>query len=859
MTDGPRTDPLQMINDIDEMLEQIRELGSFLGLLDVQPPKEEVAVDPNTHRRRARLARLLLDVRDNFEKLLAYGTDHGAPSGFDALLNNIVKVFSLLGKVDEARTFYSAGLKILKPEKSAWFLADSVTMLVGAYLEKDRLDEATKLYRQSLVLNCNEDAAIGLIRAAFDLISRMVLNSKVNQAQDIYKTMERFGGGGTGLALVPPLTSASSVGSESSVSTKASAAPVAPTGFKRPELTLVERPQTAERAVVVQNFEAGECDYMGIVRAQAAVNVISGFAMLGQVNKAIEVFESMPHLDDVEEDVNLRSMATVNLIYAYLHARKFPLAFELFRDLQRMGHLHDNYVYQATTVVEIIGNIDKQHLAQAKELYDSLEGLSDNPDFLIEKMRAAGNLVFAAGEAGMLDLSREIYDSLPSFGDSDEAHSVRASATVNLMTDYCLDSNVKEAEKLFAFFDDLNQTPEVIDSKVQAAFNLMCSYLRQGQIKLAEKLYRQMSTFGDTLSVATWLAHATFALISEYLKSNDFEKGFKAYAFFEKMELAESILQEQARAMFVMVHFCCEIGLRTKARTIYQDFFDKVEQFQSNAESDADRPASANSETVSRLKMENSLDFDFDVFRMINQHDINYVSKDKEAELNELLAQAACLLIAHNAQVYNFSTARELYKAAEKFAHLEQDRSVAVWILRASYEIVFYLVDYSQVSEAIRIFDDYRSFRKSPMFGDLVDRQILETGSFLIDSTPSISKVSHIYETMFSASSKDNPGFHVFKAARKYVRTLCRSGKVRQARDVHDNLTRHLSVGRRNDNFRVELAVIILEHYLKVGDSENAKSLIEDLDHITGKNRHYLRLRSKADKIYEKIVKKKSP
>jgi tetratricopeptide (TPR) repeat protein len=842
---SPRTtaDPGLIINEIESLIDQAVGLGTTL---DNIPEKTEGSgpEDNSVHRKRAKLALVLIDIRDRSEKLIAAYGEGEAPGDFNLLLARLTGALAYLDKADDCRAFYDAIVRILPAERSAWHIAESSTTVVNAYLSQDRHQEAIDFYRSTLYLNQYEEATICLARSAFYLVSRLVMDEKLSMAQEVYDTMDRYGGGSLSLTLVdaedgdeplltlePPAESASRPEGGN---------PKIPFLRQAPVFTLVDKPASASPDSGAAGEGAGP-DYIGTVRAQAAVNLISGYALTGQVEKAQEVYRAMPNPEDVEEYVMLRSMASVNLVCAFIRNRRWDRAMGVLDELRELGRLSDNAIYQAKAVVEIIGYTEEDKLPEAKRLYESLEGLAGSWDFNIERMRAAGNLVYAAGEYGHFDLARRVYDTLSSFGSSHEALLVRTAATLNLMSDYCSSSMLAEAEELFKILESFDNLPEVAESKAQGAFNLMSFHIRRGRIQMAEELYERIKSFGDGPQVVRMLAHATFGLVTEYLKIDNFEGALKAYSRFGQFDRTIIFMLEQVKALYNLVQYCCDKGLRTLAQGYYKDFYDIYLSGLKNTDLDE-----------GKAQMESYFELNGNFFGFVF-HDFDSPREDSETELFEYLSDAGTLIVSHFAQNMRYKEAQEVFGTLLDLTRARCVKPVVSNALQASFEMIIYLMGDGYVAQAMDIFEGYDDFPKSPELGDMVDEQRIQSGLHIIENTRSLPKIKLLFERLSEYAGRAKYIHYLAQAALRYGELLCESGDFAEARRVYELLST-FGETKRVHMCRLQLAILLLERYLAAGDRDNAETLYATFKKI-GRSKQVLKLRDQAARLVDKIFK----
>jgi tetratricopeptide (TPR) repeat protein len=834
LTPAP-SDPARLVKELDELVDQVMEIGGSLELPEEPEDFEPWPVqdESQAHRQRARLALLMISIRDRCERLIELLSEGGAPApkDLDALLPRVLTVMCLLDKVDEAKAFHESFCRLLPPEKSAWYMADGAATVINALLAQDRFDEAVGLYRDSLHLNRWEEAAVALVRGAFFLVSRLVMAENMPLAAEVYHTMERFGGGRINLTLVDP-----SPGSASS----AAGGRTVPA----PDLRLLAHPDGSDPAAQGPGRDLADQDYIGIVRAQAAVNIISGYAMNGQTGRALEVFRSMPDPADPEEYVNLRSMASVNLVCAYIRNRRWERAIEVLESLRELGRERDNSLYQAKAVVEIIGYTQKERLGEAIALYESLEGVGEGPEFELERMRAAGNIVYAAGEHGQLELARSFYDSLGAFGDCDEALMVRAAATINLMSDYCAGAMVAEAEELFGILEGLRDLPELMETKAQGAFNLMCCYIRKGRFKLAEELYRRIRTYGDSPRVTMTLAHATFGLVTEYLKLDKLDEALAVYRDFALFPEGLAYDLERAKAMCNLVQYCGGKGLRTMATRFFREVLDSYvrERCRTRAQIEADPDPKA--------EILRYFEFNGEVFGL-QRREGETVRDKSDDELCELVSDAGYILVSHYVQEGIFDEATALLRNLNMLAELKPVRTVVQNALQACFETVIFMMGHDRLKEAVALFFSFDAFPAKPGHKAMVADKMIRSGLHIIEHSRSLPDIRLLFDRLTRDAANSSYAHFLGRAALRYGELSCEAGDYAEARRVHGLLATFGDTKRIN-LYRLQLGVRLLEYYYKIGDRDSAVGLFDSIKSVGG-SRHGDRLHGQAAKIIEKL------
>ncbi|MDR3204501.1 MAG: hypothetical protein LBV23_07125 [Deltaproteobacteria bacterium] len=844
------------VKALHEALDRVFDM--VYSTMEAKPASEQTAVPVEitseqayeNHKKASKLALSCLEVRDCVEKV-ARNSFFPGPKGLETALARLVTIYDRLDNIDDSRAYFDQLKTLVDPKTSALFLAEAVNVLIMGYLDHDRLEEAVEVYREHLYLDLYLEAASGLVRAAFYLVSKFVIVEDMDKARDIYETMERFGGGASQLTLVSPKESNAS-NLSTAPSLDADSLTHSP---ERPRLTLIASATPTGSASLSGGephplADIGDYDDIGVVRAQAAVNVISGYAMTGQAEKALEVYGAMPAPVDSEEYVSLRSMAAVNLICVYIHDHRWNEAMAIFKEMEDLGRLGDNSVFIGKAVVEIIGFTDKAHLSQAEALYESLASRGSGPDFDLERIRAAGNLIYVCGEFGKLAKARAIFDTLVEFGNSEPILAVRAKATVNLMSDYCAARKIKEAETLYASMDLLGDNQALAESRAEAAHNLMTGYFRAKRYSDAIQTFYSRAKLGDLSRVVFVRARAAFCLVTEFLQEGQMSTALKIYAGFNSFPLSRPVLVEWAKAMVNLVHFCGDNGRRDQARDYFNTLLGVVNEFIKNGgdiETDPLRhpELSSHNEDVSDSPFGGAGAY----MDVISRHSD---SENPEENLHpiDLLGKAAFNL------VYDYTDAGALKQAEEVYRTmltLNSRPEVTQDAAQAGVHLLTKAWLSGRVKMSVGI---YKSFSKLPV-NDKIDsyraRAVLSLMN-LSHGTKNLDLLEDLYSDIKKLSPPEKYGYLLARASQSLVQSLGLAKRIDEAKLIYEAIST-LGNEPRIVECRAKAAVSLMYAYEAQGYVEEALNLYFNLSKM-GESPKLIRNRLKAAKRLIKCLKK---
>ncbi|MDR0622407.1 MAG: hypothetical protein LBJ61_11110 [Deltaproteobacteria bacterium] len=196
MVDFANLGPAGLINELDETLDVIYNLAGALGI-GISPDGEFKAKvdkeDNETHRKRAKLALAQVKVRDLVEAIAGSPEAKAQePLNLSLTMGKLINMYCLMELNNDAKQYFDALKPLIKTGASYWQLAACLNLLVIGYLDDGRFDQASSIYYENLKLSHIEEMAHGLVRSAFNLISRFVMCQQLARAHKIYNTMKLY-------------------------------------------------------------------------------------------------------------------------------------------------------------------------------------------------------------------------------------------------------------------------------------------------------------------------------------------------------------------------------------------------------------------------------------------------------------------------------------------------------------------------------------------------------------------------------------------------------------------------------------------------------------------------------------------
>jgi pentatricopeptide repeat protein len=837
----------KLIVELDQTLDEIYQLAGSLGLVispDGEYRKLPERENSTVHRNRARMALAQVKVRDIVEAIASSEKARAIePANLAEALERLASIYDLLGLIDDSRTYFDAIRPLLKSQDSLWELGSVANMLVIGYIDCDRLDEGADLYLGMLSLGPSEELGHGMARAAFNLISRLAELERMDRAEEIFATMEMWGG-------------------KASLTLVKEGGPDAPHGppqppRTKPALTLLNR-QGGEREPGPERQPPMDSDYdddAGIIRAQAAVNIVSGYAVTGQPDKAYEIYRSMPELwDDDEEYVALKSMAAVNMIRVLIQVGRWNEAFHIFREMLLLNRLADTAVLVAKGAVELIGFADQKHIPEAEYAYAALANLGQGEEFLLERSRACGNLIYIYGDFKQLDKARELYDSMGKFGDSLDFLAVRAKATVNLMNDYCVAKMLPQAEELFEILNGFGDHDCLAPSKLQAAHNLMIGYFRANLFRKAESLYRSMAKFGNSQHISAFRARSAFGLLAYYVNANNLEKALEIYATFDELAVSEEALIEKGKALVNLVNFVGGLGLTTLARKHYLAFYDVATDFlRSTKEDDAyDEPGAYE---LGQEGLEPPIGGFAEVvghyYKMDSEIDQDYIDENLDLDLYSLLCKAAFNLILDYVKLDDFGQAEAMYQTMLNLDSLGNP-NVAQDTAQAGCVIISEAITLGKWPITMRILENMKTLPDTQPVNHQKCLAAINILNYNIPRKLSITRT--VYEFLSETHPSGPDGFYLARAAQDMVIALVRDKQYQEALEIYNSMAKLGNYARIIEK-RASAASFLMQAYESLGWLAEAKKIYNDLSGMGNKPK-VAKHRLRAAKMLAKLMRK---
>ncbi|MDR0622406.1 MAG: hypothetical protein LBJ61_11105 [Deltaproteobacteria bacterium] len=637
---------------------------------------------------------------------------------------------------------------------------------------------------------------------------------------------------------------------------------------RKPVLTLVNPLSGGEKpARFSPELLDDESDYedANLVRGQAAINLLSGYALTGQASKALDVYKTITEHDNVNEFVPIKSMAGLNLIRAFIQSRRWKEGAKYFREMLSLRKKADNSVLLAKAAVELIGFADKKNLAEAEEICSDLEGLSDEEDFILEHSRAVGNLIFIYGDFEELDKALALYESLDRFGDSLDILAVKAKSTVNLMSDYCVAKRPDLAEGLFQRLNDFGDHEVLAPSKVQGAHNLMAAYLKANEASRAEELFKGMARYGNGPGVGILRARAVFSLVSYYIHKKELEKTLEIYKLFDELGEAEDVFLEKGKALVNLVSFVGGLGLTTLAKTHFLEYHEKAVvhlqkmRMPMDDDYDFDEDFFENNASLAKLRnfpiggfseiVNHYVDFENDYYDIGLYNDTDFDTHDFEEEsISSLLGKASFNLILDYTESGNFPEAEAIYMTMFDLDLV--NRMVAHDIAQAGHLIISSAVPLGKWPLVMRVFE---SLDRLPKTQDINHQRCLVAIIILTYNNQRKLQISKtIYDILMEIQPKGPFGGYISKAALDTVVGLINEKQYEEALVVYKSMG-DLGRALKTLERRAQAATYLIKAYESLGWLTEAKKVYQSMS-LLGMGAKVTKLRLKAAKTLANLM-----
>jgi pentatricopeptide repeat protein len=882
MVDLTNNGAAYLVNELDQILDEIYQLAGELGTgitADGRYKNKVVNETSEIHRKRAKMAMAQIKVRDLVEAISESEEARAQePLNLSVTMGRLVNIYNLMDQLDESRQYFDSLRTLIKLPGSFWQVAFCVNLIVIGYLDEGRTDDALAIYYEMIELRHHENMIHGLVRSAFNIISRLVMSEEIGLAHKVYNSMASYCFSKANLALVTKdpdpvdedcaeIVSANIVSSnivavpdkvlegvpdkvlEGQASIQQPAIP-----FTQPILTLIQPQGDGTKSQPSsQNRSLPDLDYeeAGLIRAQAAINIIAAYAINRQANKALEIYKTITETDDIDDFVTVKSMAAVNLIRAFINAQRWNEAFHYYREMKLLGQQSDNALFLAKAAVELIGFADKKHLPEAEYIYNSLNGLSTDSEFILEYSRACGNLIFIYGDFNELDKARALFDSMDRFGNELNIIIVKAKSAVNLMSDYCSAQMHDEAEKLFDKLLNYGNDPELEPSKVHGLLNLLAGYLKSNLQSKAEALYMTSTRYEDTPAITYLRSKATFNMVAYFIHKNDLENCLRYYKYFNDLGETEEVFQERGKALINLVSFVGSLGLVTSARNHYMEYYEKAMNF---VRKELDEEAT---EELEDFELMEEFDTPIGGFSTLISQYVQFEEEDAftgfdicepDENISSILGKSAFNLIIDYVESDKFKEAEDIYNTLLSLNL--SNSTVASDVAQAALLIISAAAAMRRWKFALRVFSTLNQLPDTQN----VNKQKCTAGNYILNynsmRSPSITKA--VYDSLITLKPKALFGPQIARACLAMIICSVDEKQYETAFKIYTSMAdlgKNVKVLER----RAEAALYLMRVYETMGWLAEAKKLYQGLSN-TGKTRKAIKFCLKAARSLARLM-----
>ncbi|MDR2386732.1 MAG: hypothetical protein LBE80_03990 [Deltaproteobacteria bacterium] len=863
MADLTLRDPASLINELDLTLDSIYALAGSLGMGITPDGEYKVKIeneDSQTHRKRAKLALAQVKVRDLVEAIAnSNEAQQREPVILASTMTKLINVYNLMEMTDEAKQYFDLLNPLIKSKHSYFHISACLNLLVLGYLDEGHYQKASNIYCEMLKLSDKEEMVYGLVRSAFNLISRLVMSQQLARAHKIYNTMLVYCPRKPKLKLVGKVKKKITNQPNGEMAEEKPGLQPLASDKPLPTLTLVNSRQSWPDPQGRPAHATGE-DFFdldaNLIRCQAAINLLSGYAVTGQAPKAYSVYQTITEYDDVDEFVFLKSMAAVNLIRAFIEAQQWKNAFECYKNVFSLHKKSDNSLLLAKAAVELIGFADKKHLAEAEYVCDSLKGLSNDEEFVLEYSRALGNLIFIYGDFNELEKARALYDTLGNFGDSLDLLVVRAKSTVNLMSDYCVAKRLDEAEKLFESLKNFGEHAALSPAKVQGAHNLMSGYLRANRYSRAEEIFKGMAQYGQAPNVCVLRGRAILSLVDYFIHKKDLEKVLFYYKAFDELNNTYEVLLERGKALVNLVTHVGNLGLYTLAKNHYMEFFELAQDclkkqkalYNDDYEDDTMFDSLSPLPELTAYSQGGYSELVPQFVESPDRGDFEPNLIDDES-ISSLLAKAAFNLIFDYCESSNLNEAEAIYQTM--FSLDLNYQSVAYDVSQAGFLIITVAVPSNEWKLTMRIFESFAQLPKTKIINN--QRCLVATNILNHNSQRKLQVSKLIYDTLMEIHPKAAFGHFIAKAALDTIVGLVKEKRLDEALKVYKSMG-DLGKNIKTLEKRANAAACLMKAYESMGYLSEAKKLYQSMSSL-GINPKVVKLRLRAAKSLANLMK----
>jgi tetratricopeptide (TPR) repeat protein len=270
--------------------------------------------------------------------------------------------------------------------------------------------------------------------------------------------------------------------------------------------------------------------------------------------------------------INILAKATVNMLASYVMADQLDKATEVFGNFAKYG-LGDEQGYLSRARSDLIFALAKAgRWAEAEALYDVL--VAEAADWSKNyQAKAAANLVVARVQNQAWPEARAKLRELANFGSPERAREEKSRAAIALIEGYLGANLYDEAFALYLELKILGQGFS-LNVRAQVAGVLMRGFVRKWRLDLARKVYDSYGQFRSLKGFPVEFAEASLALVEGYAQT---DRVNEALVVFENVTgltspaTAEMALIK-ARSYFSMITALAMAGRLDEALAIYEGF-----------------------------------------------------------------------------------------------------------------------------------------------------------------------------------------------------------------------------------------------------------------------------------------------
>ncbi|MDR2140594.1 MAG: hypothetical protein LBR11_02185 [Deltaproteobacteria bacterium] len=440
-------------------------------------------------------------------------------------------------------------------------LAAAALGLVDGYCREKRFDEAQAIHQLLLGFAGSEEIPVAQARSHFVLATALALAGRLDEAMAVF-------GGLASLTPTPKVEEEKSKTMVNLISCLGSA------GRLREAMELFESfARLQASAVVIEN------------KALAAYNMLCDYARRRRIDQALELLAVLSQLGQNSMIGLLRAEAAVELIQGAVKAGRWRVAEKVFESMTDGPGSVEFLAERVRAAIILINEVtrswpggdqsqaddmsDREKLDLARYAFVTLDGLALGSE-LGDWARALVNLVSALESVGLTMDAQKAHESIALLGPSPEILGEWAKASFNRITMRIEAGRLEEALALLEELRGQGQLDPVRPCLAKAMVNVVSALGQAGWLTEAQNICEQAKALGPGGQMLVYQAKMLYNLILGYLKAGCLLEAAQLFGRFEPAPELREVCPHLVEAALELIIGLAEAGQLREARRIHQ-------------------------------------------------------------------------------------------------------------------------------------------------------------------------------------------------------------------------------------------------------------------------------------------------